>query len=1133
MRRRPHPEPEKDGAAIQEKLRIPPLPAHHLSRPRLIRLWKEACERPIVLVTAGAGYGKTSFLSERAREEHRSVLWFRVDEWDSDLGSFVEHLLRLLGSPASNEEPVEERRMLALVSTSLRSRGPTMLVLDDAHLLQGSPAVLRFLEGLIRYLPEKVTLVLSSREPLPVGGMRIRSQGRAWAVEARDLEFRLDELTTLFSLRFPGATLPPSPGRKILAATEGWAAGLEIFFQGLDSPAPAAIERVLDRLRSAGSGWFDYFAEEVVARLDEELRGFLHRSSVLPRLDAGMCNTVLRREDSGELLERLVRKNLFTLREADLEEGYRYHQLFRAFLKSRLARILKPGELAALQKRAAKALLAAGQEADAAALYAESGDRATSLKLIERHGEKLLGQGRYETLERVFAAVPATMLKESPRALFVRSRLLDNLGRWDEAAAAYRALLRSGPAPALRIELYSILGQLHCRRGEYTRALSLCRKAFAERVRMAPQSEGRLLAILGVSACELGRIEEGERYLNQAHALFTRRGEASGQAWVDFVLAANVHSSRGDFARGRDAALRALVKFRALGDPRRICQCLSVLASVTVMAGELVEARDQATEALRLAESLGLEQPEALSLLTLARAAFYDGDPSHARDLLERVIRIGDRIGEPDARILGRLLLAEVLLAMRNPCAARTLAEEALALARAVKDRLQEAQGQALLSLLPEGKRSNARVHRGACSGVALSLRRKAEREFRRLGASFDLHRLMLVRLADEDLEEGARKELTLELVAGARAAGHESIFLVVDPARALRVLAGALATGIETEFASLLLARMGERAVPALLPLSRHSEDAVRLQAVELLAQIGGPRARTTLARVAGGDAALPSVRRAEEERTRAPLEPLGITALGLFRIRVGEQDVPENRWRSGRARRLFQLLLVNRFRWMAGDTVIESLWPETDPERARGNLWQSVYHLRKTLEPGLKELRASRYIRVHEGRYRLEPGEGYSFDVTEFEGSIRKAERLSAGGRARAAEPLYTRALDLYQGEFLAESPYEEFAASERERLRDLLIRATAHLAEFYSSTRRFAECIPICRRALREDPFNEDLHYHLIRSQAMLGHRREALVGYQEFEERISKELGLAPSGKLQALLELIRGVKKERG
>lgn len=543
---------------------------------------------------------------------------------------------------------------------------------------------------------------------------------------------------------------------------------------------------------------------------------------------------------------------------------------------------------------------------------------------------------------------------------------------------------------------------------------------------------------------------------------------------------------------------------------------MTVLGNATVMAGDVREARDLAGEAWRLAESLGLSQPGTLALIVLGRCALLEGDPKCARTQLEEAMQSADRTGESTGRVHSRLLLAESFLQTRDRAVAKSLTLEAMSIARSTKDIHELAQCRALLG----------RAIDADDPGTARTHRRFAEREFRRLGATFDLHRMLLHRLAVEDLSRPRRRELLVELLTGTARMRHDHLFGLIETEHAPKVLAMAIREGVEPGYATDLLSRLGTRAVPDVLPLSTDASDEVRLRVVGLLSQIGGSRALSALARMTKGGGERESTQRAAEEIARIPQQPLHVRTLGAFCVRVGEREIPADRWKSGRARRLFQLLVIHRFRWVPTDLVLESLWPESDPEKSRISLWQSVFQLRKILEPDLKELRASRYVRVEENGYRVEPGEGATCDLIEFEDAIRQGDRLASSHRSRAAEPHYRRALDLYQGEFLMETPYEDLAVRERERLRDLFVRASIRMAESYGRSRQWDDCIPVCQRGLQEDPYNEDLQYQLVQSYAALGHRREALDAYQEFETRLMTDLGSPLSPRMQALADKVR-------
>ncbi|MEW6748067.1 MAG: BTAD domain-containing putative transcriptional regulator, partial [Planctomycetota bacterium] len=332
----------------------------------------------------------------------------------------------------------------------------------------------------------------------------------------------------------------------------------------------------------------------------------------------------------------------------------------------------------------------------------------------------------------------------------------------------------------------------------------------------------------------------------------------------------------------------------------------------------------------------------------------------------------------------------------------------------------------------------------------------------------------------------------------------HERLFHVFEPQKGGRVLALALRLKVEMGYAASILPQLGEGAVPLLADLAEDEDDEIRIHVVEILTQIGGSRAQGILEGIARSTTRhSPSARRAAEEIARRPAKSLRIEALGALRVWAGGVERSPSEWRSLRALRLFQVLLLHRFRWVHKDQVLEALWPGGDPERCAGILWQAIRQLRKGLEPDLTEVKQSSYVRFQNEAYRLEPGPGLRYDVIEFEEAIREGESLLRRGKSGAAIERFGQAADLYRGDYLCESPYEEVVAAERERLREELIRLIARILDLHASRKEWQACLLLGRRGLGSDPYNEAFHHAVVQAHLRLGHRAEALAQYHDYE------------------------------
>ena len=190
-----------------------------------------------------------------------------------------------------------------------------------------------------------------------------------------------------------------------------------------------------------------------------------------------------------------------------------------------------------------------------------------------------------------------------------------------------------------------------------------------------------------------------------------------------------------------------------------------------------------------------------------------------------------------------------------------------------------------------------------------------------------------------------------------------------------------------------------------------------------------------------------------------------------------------------------------------------LDRLWPQ----------WRAQRLVLVTAGAGFGKTAYSRFVRQHNEAYRLFPGDGHAYDVEEFLSLLKEGQALWQAGERREAEALLTRSIELYRGDFLEESPYEEFAAAHREELRERLVRGLRRLLSLHAQMCRWEETVPLCRRALMADPYLEDFHWHLVQAQLRLGNRVEALADYHSYEERMVRDLGVLPSERMRALAD----------
>lgn len=258
--------------------------------------------------------------------------------------------------------------------------------------------------------------------------------------------------------------------------------------------------------------------------------------------------------------------------------------------------------------------------------------------------------------------------------------------------------------------------------------------------------------------------------------------------------------------------------------------------------------------------------------------------------------------------------------------------------------------------------------------------------------------------------------------------------------------------------------------------------------------------------------------IRRTAPPRAR---EPLHLRLLGTLEIDRGAEPLVAGPWRSRRARRLLNVLAGHRLRPVPRDRVLETLWPEADPELSLGNLRQAVFQLRRVLEPS----RAGEPVHVKsEGEtLRLDLGPGGTCDLVRFETLLDKARAARQAGRLLAERAHLHDALTLWRGPYLADAPYDPGVEEQAAAVRQRFLRAAERLLELLAVRGAWEDVVELARRALAEDPVHEAFARHLLLGLLRLGHRQEVRRAYAAFEARLVRDLDLLPSARLKDLAE----------
>ena len=637
---------------LATKLHAPPPRRNTVARPRLT---ERLATRPITLISAQAGSGKSTLRSAWAAQSSRLIAWLSLDVDDNDPVRFWSYLVSALQSAGVNAGQTLLQTLQAGSTTTwqplliellndLESAGQAIgLVLDDYHVISAADIhdALRFF---LDHLPAMLHVVVATRVDPPLPLARWRARDLLTELRGIDLQFTSEEAAR-FLADTMGLALASDDARALTARTEGWIAGLQLAALSLHDPAD--VHQFIMTLAGTQQHLLDYLVEEVLTAQPDHVQQFLMQTSILDRVTAPLCEAVTDRSDSADLLIKLDKANLFLV-PLDVERRwYRYHHLFAELLRARLI-TLHPEAPATLHVKAARWFEQAGspEEAIGHALAAKAFDRAA--RLVENAWLPLLSSGQIVTIVRWLDALPAEVVRAAPMLSVAYSWGLVLGGKHAAAEPHLQAaeqaldqLLSDGTLAATDSIVARIQAEIACLRsltvrvrGETDRAQAYAEQAIALAPPNYPWLRGSAYVILGQVYFDQGRLNRALAAYRDALPLVleSRNYVAVGLAHVYMALASRLQ-------------------------------------------GRLHEATATCREGLQLASEMGFEHLPAVSVIevTLATVVYEWNGLDEAERYAAHAFELGQRSGYSESLRAGGSLLAKIRLAQGQPAAAGEL----------------------------------------------------------------------------------------------------------------------------------------------------------------------------------------------------------------------------------------------------------------------------------------------------------------------------------------------------------------------------------------------------------------------------------------------------------------------------
>lgn len=591
---------------LATKIHIPSTRTELTPRLQLVNKLNGALQHghKLILVSAPAGFGKTTLITDWIRREHLSTAWVSLERDDNDPSRFWRYVIAaiqtandLLGQTAlasleSPQLPRLESMLLSLLNDLYREAHPMLLVLDDYHFVE-TETIHSSLDYFLDHLPPNFCLVITTRVTPPLALARLR--GRSQLTEARttDLRFTQQEthffLNTLNHLELTEDEICSLEGR-----TEGWIVGLQMAALSMSTQADKDKHAFVDAFAGDDHYVMDYLLEEVLQRQTQELQTFLMETSIIDRLSGPLCDAITGREDGHAMLEHLEKENLFVTCLDNRGYWYRYHQLFADLLRRRLRQMLKVTEWKALYHRACNWYDREGLITEAVSQALAMPDFNKAADLMEKHILAIFFGSETVLVHRWLRAVPENVLMARPLLCVMYAHAIIHMSQFDTrtiplADSWLYAAEQSLTTPANENERTGSAGHSYCeivrrfldmsyaymalwRNDEPDKVIALANQAIADLPSVDdPTIDPNLLRFhsglncnLGLAYRKQGDYASASLAFDRAHEIGLRCGDMLNASTAVACQSALLHT-QGRLHKGLFLCQEALKSFSSLG----------------------------------------------------------------------------------------------------------------------------------------------------------------------------------------------------------------------------------------------------------------------------------------------------------------------------------------------------------------------------------------------------------------------------------------------------------------------------------------------------------------------------------------------------------------------------------------
>lgn len=1073
------------------KIIIPRRRSELITRQRLLSILEESQEFRLSIVSAPAGYGKTSLLIDFVHKSPLPVCWLSLDSLDQDPQRMISHFIYSIQqifpefgksclaalSGMSQGRLNLDALVTLVVNDAFEAIGEHfIIVLDDYHLVEDNADINYFINRFLMTVDENCHLIISSRRLLPLADMPLLvARAQVSGLGFEELAFKPEEIKDLY-LQNHLVSLSDFEAEELTQLTEGWITGLILTTQ----LSGGKVVQQVHAKKVAGVGLYDYLAQQVLVNQPEEIQKFLYRTSLLEEFNAELCEKVIGQAlglscNWRDLMQRVQRNNLFVLPVVEDEIWLRYHHLFRDFLKQRMA-LTYPEDTRKIERCQAEYFMQKGDWEQAYLVNARFGSEEDIIRLIEQAGATMIARGRLLTLQNWLEALPAARLEQSASLTSLYGSALFMLGNTQKGIEKLTQAIEKLKGG----EDLNTLAHTYVRRsggnrliGEYKTALADAEQAIQITEKQPPMQALQAGAYYSKGSCLhlLGKLNQAQEWLEKARESFTAVGdvEAASKAAMEMGL---VSRRLGQFTAAEETYRKVLTYYQSTSNIVWQANLLNNLGVLHHLAGDYENALIELERCIHYAKMGGYLRIEGYALVSLGDLFRDVKALKEASESYNQAQTILTRIGDQFLDLFLNLSMSEMDLFRGRSSKAKSLIERAQKIA------------------LETGSQYELNLCRLNLAKLAFIQKNPAE--------SVPVFMSSLEFFSSEGYQvEVYKSQLWLGLAyyaVGDFADGKATLIGLINLLREGKMYSLLAFTSQPYEITLEMVQAAGNREMPT------------------MLAELGE--------HIAEFEKGLPSQRNALRRQSQiVPLSAPELTVLtfGKTQIKIGEHLVSGMEWQSQSARDLLLLLMLQR-EGKTKEEIGAMLWPDSSPAELRLRFKNTIYRLRHAVGKDV--------ILFENDRYSFNRGMDYEADFESFSKEIKAAEEATT---RNSQIDHYRLALKNHNGPFLPDLS-DVWVHSDRERYWQMYQAGNIKLAELLLEQGDFHSIVNVATQFLVEDRCNEQMVRIAMRAEAALGNQAAVTRQYELCVSALKEEVGSQPSPETVELYKTL--VRRQR-